>query len=98
MLIHGRRGLSSPLLAAWELARAWRDAELRVIENSGHTADGDVLEIPGSQRRVAAVNMSTTRRADWSSGGAWVGLRMTTLAPSSCGEANAVVSMSVSWG
>ena len=46
MLIHGRRGLSSPLLAAWELARAWRDAELRVIENSGHTADGDVLEIP----------------------------------------------------
>jgi len=37
ILIHGRLDLSGPLLTAWELAKAWPDAELRVIENSGHT-------------------------------------------------------------
>lgn len=37
VLIHGRLDLSAPLLTAWELARAWPDAELIVIEDSGHT-------------------------------------------------------------
>lgn len=37
ILIHGRLDLSSPLLTAWELAQAWPDADLRVIEDSGHT-------------------------------------------------------------
>jgi proline iminopeptidase len=37
VLIHGRLDLSSPLLSAWELARAWPDAELTIIEDSGHT-------------------------------------------------------------
>jgi proline iminopeptidase len=36
-LIHGRLDLSAPLLTAWELARAWPDAELVIIEDSGHT-------------------------------------------------------------
>ncbi|WP_433600479.1 prolyl aminopeptidase [Nocardia sp. CA-135953] len=36
-LIHGRLDLSAPLLTAWELARAWPDAELRIIDDSGHT-------------------------------------------------------------
>ena len=37
VLIHGRHDLSGPLLNAWELAEAWPDAELAVIEDSGHT-------------------------------------------------------------
>jgi proline iminopeptidase len=36
-LIHGRLDLSGPLLTAWELAQAWPDAQLVVIEDSGHT-------------------------------------------------------------
>jgi proline iminopeptidase len=37
VLIHGRLDLSGPLLTAWELAQAWPDAELNIIEDSGHT-------------------------------------------------------------
>jgi proline iminopeptidase len=37
VLIHGRLDLAGPLLTAWELAQAWPDAELKVIEDSGHT-------------------------------------------------------------
>lgn len=37
ILIHGRLDLSGPLLTAWELTGAWPDAELRIIDDSGHT-------------------------------------------------------------
>jgi len=37
VLIHGRLDIGSPLKTAWELARAWPDAELTVIDDSGHT-------------------------------------------------------------
>ena len=37
VLIHGRLDLGSPLTTAWELAKAWPDAELQVIDDSGHT-------------------------------------------------------------
>ena len=37
VLIHGRLDLGSPLKTAWELAKAWPDAELKVIDDSGHT-------------------------------------------------------------
>ena len=37
VLVHGRSDLGGPLVTAWELARAWPDAELVVIEDSGHT-------------------------------------------------------------
>ena len=36
VLIHGRHDLSGPVITAWELARAWPDAELAVINDSGH--------------------------------------------------------------
>jgi proline iminopeptidase len=38
VLIHGRRDLSSPLDTAWELAQAWPEATLHVLEASGHQA------------------------------------------------------------
>ncbi|MFC9437412.1 prolyl aminopeptidase [Nocardia sp. NPDC057030] len=37
VLIHGRLDLGTPLRNAWQLARAWPDARLHVIDESGHT-------------------------------------------------------------
>jgi proline iminopeptidase len=37
VLVHGRGDLGGPVITAWELANAWPDAELVVIEDSGHT-------------------------------------------------------------
>ncbi len=37
VLFHGRLDLGSPIRTAWELARAWPDAHLVVISDSGHT-------------------------------------------------------------
>ncbi|MFG1703789.1 prolyl aminopeptidase [Nonomuraea sp. M3C6] len=37
VLIHGRLDMGGPLDTAWELARAWPDAKLVVVEDSGHT-------------------------------------------------------------
>jgi proline iminopeptidase len=36
-LIHGRLDLGLPLKSVWELAGAWPDAELMVIDDAGHT-------------------------------------------------------------
>ncbi|MFD7321447.1 hypothetical protein ACFV9D_10200 [Streptomyces sp. NPDC059875] len=36
VLIHGRQDMGGPLTTAWELARAWPDAELHVVERAGH--------------------------------------------------------------
>jgi len=36
-LFHGRLDLGSPLATAWELARAWPDARLKIVDDSGHT-------------------------------------------------------------
>ncbi|MGI5222363.1 prolyl aminopeptidase [Nocardia sp. CA-290969] len=44
VLIHGRLDLSAPLRTAWELARAWPDADLRIIGDSGHTGSPAMKE------------------------------------------------------
>ena len=54
ILIHGRLDLGGPLATAWELARAWPDAELHVIEDSGHT---------GSPEMAAAIGRALDRFA-----------------------------------
>lgn len=36
VLVHGRFDLGGPLVTAWELARAWPDARLVVVEDAGH--------------------------------------------------------------
>ncbi len=43
-MIHGRTDLGGPVITAWELARAWPDAELIVIGDSGHTGSGAMRE------------------------------------------------------
>lgn len=52
VLIHGRLDLSAPLLNAWELAQAWPDAELKIIDDSGHT---------GSPAMTEAISEAITR-------------------------------------
>jgi proline iminopeptidase len=37
VLIHGRLDLGGPLVVAWKLARAWPDADLVAVDDSGHT-------------------------------------------------------------
>jgi len=34
--VHGRLDISAPLNTAWELSRAWPDAELIIVEDAGH--------------------------------------------------------------
>ncbi len=38
ILVHGRFDPQGPLEAAWQLSRAWPDAELVVVDNAGHTS------------------------------------------------------------
>jgi proline iminopeptidase len=47
VLIHGRLDLGGPLVTAWDLARAWPDAELHVIEDSGHTGSPEMAATIG---------------------------------------------------
>ncbi|MDG4665257.1 prolyl aminopeptidase [Mycobacterium sp. 236(2023)] len=47
VLIHGRLDLGSPLSTAWDLAKAWPDATLNVIDDSGHTGS------PAMRRAIA---------------------------------------------
>jgi proline iminopeptidase len=52
ILVHGRSDLGGPVITAWELARAWPDAELIVIEDSGHTGSTtmqDALQAAGER-------------------------------------------------
>lgn len=37
VLVHGRLDLAGPIETAWELNRVWPNAELRIVDNSGHT-------------------------------------------------------------
>jgi proline iminopeptidase len=37
VLIHGRQDMGSPVGTAWDLARAWPDACLTIVSDSGHT-------------------------------------------------------------
>lgn len=44
VLIHGRLDLGGPVDTAWQLARAWPDAELHVIDDSGHTGSDQMRD------------------------------------------------------
>ena len=55
VLIHGRLDLSCPLDTAWELARAWPDAELVAPADSGHLgSDSKRLSLLDALDRFAA--------------------------------------------
>ncbi|MGF1428999.1 prolyl aminopeptidase [Kitasatospora sp. LaBMicrA B282] len=41
-LIHGRLDLGLPLRGIWDLAKAWPDAELTVVDDAGHTSSPEM--------------------------------------------------------
>ncbi|HEY7177257.1 MAG TPA: alpha/beta fold hydrolase, partial [Micromonosporaceae bacterium] len=58
VMVHGRADLGGPLVTAWELARAWPDAKLVVIEDSGHTgsvAMRDALDAASEELYAAII-------------------------------------------
>jgi proline iminopeptidase len=68
VLVHGRLDLSSPLITAWELARAWPDARLVVVDDSGHTGsetlDREVIAAATSFSRGPKLDRSQTWRRE----------------------------------
>jgi proline iminopeptidase len=55
VLAHGRHDLGTPLKTAWDLAKAWPDAELLIIEDAGHTGSPAYLtEIRAAMDRLTA--------------------------------------------
>jgi proline iminopeptidase len=42
VILHGRLDMGSPVSTAWELAQAWADAELLVVDDSGHTGSDEM--------------------------------------------------------
>jgi proline iminopeptidase len=56
VMVHGRLDLGSPLTTAWELAAAWPDGELQVVDGAGHGA--------GEPGMAAAVVAATDRFAE----------------------------------
>jgi proline iminopeptidase len=54
VLLHGRLDMGAPLTTAWELARAWPDAERIVVDDSGHTGSETMrLEVVRALDRFA---------------------------------------------
>jgi proline iminopeptidase len=49
VMVHGRLDVSSPLDIPWELARAWPDTELVIVDDAGHSAGA-----PGMAEAVIA--------------------------------------------
>jgi len=44
VLIHGQLDLGSPLVTAWTMARAWPEADLKVIAGAGHSSGPGMAE------------------------------------------------------
>ena len=59
VIVHGRYDLCTPISTAWELHKAWPEAEYRVVPDSGHamTEPGIIAEL------VRATEGFKTRRA-----------------------------------
>jgi proline iminopeptidase len=57
-IIHGRYDVVTPVRNAWDLARVWPEAELRIVPDAGHamTEPGIVHEIIRTTRRLAGLS------------------------------------------
>ncbi|MGH6654313.1 MAG: prolyl aminopeptidase [Actinocrinis sp.] len=44
VLVHGRFDMGGPVRTAWELAKAWPDAKLHIIDDAGHMGSGAFAE------------------------------------------------------
>jgi proline iminopeptidase len=57
VIVHGRYDVVTPLKNAWDLAKAWPSAELRIVPDSGHamTEPGIIREIVSATNRYAGI-------------------------------------------
>lgn len=53
VLVHGRFDVSGPLDTAWELARAWPDSELVVVDDAGHYSASMTAHLVAATDRFA---------------------------------------------
>ena len=55
VMVHGRYDVVTPVKNAWDLSRAWRQADLRIVGDAGHamTEPGIVHELVGATRKFA---------------------------------------------
>lgn len=55
VIVHGRYDVVTPLKIAWDLAKAWPEADLRIVPQSGHamTEPGIIHELVGATNRFA---------------------------------------------
>ncbi len=53
VIVHGRYDLCTPVLIAWDLHRAWPEADLRIVPDSGHAMSepGIVHELVAATER-----------------------------------------------
>jgi proline iminopeptidase len=56
-MVHGRYDVVTPVKNAWDLARAWPEADLRIVGDAGHamTEPGIVHELVSATRRHASL-------------------------------------------
>ncbi len=56
VIVQGRHDVVCPMLTAWDLHRAWPEAELRVVGDAGHSAfePGNIDELIGATDRFAS--------------------------------------------
>lgn len=59
IIVHGRYDVICPIENAWELAKAWPDAELQIMPNSGHSAAE-----PATRKALVAATDRFARSAD----------------------------------
>jgi proline iminopeptidase len=55
VMVHGRYDVVTPVKNAWDLSRAWPQADLRIVADAGHamTEPGIVHELVGATRKFA---------------------------------------------
>ena len=55
IIVHGRYDVVTPVKNAWDLARLWPQADLRIIADAGHamTEPGSVHELIAATRKLA---------------------------------------------
>ena len=60
VIVHGRYDMCTPLRIGWELARAWPEAEFRVVADAGHAMSepGIVHELIAAGRRLGGAGVA----------------------------------------
>ena len=59
VIVHGRYDVVTPVENAWDLHKAWRGADLRIVQDAGHamTEPGNVHELVSATRRLAGLTV-----------------------------------------